>query len=1078
MSISAAIKFTQGATTAAAGTSVIGALGAVVTLTNGDNTNAVYWSWQLLDSPAASSLVVGPLSEGPASSISSFTPDVSGCYRIMLTVKDASNNIVQQIRNFGVRNSRGWLNPSYKSGADEMNFAGNTRGGAAYTDEIFADLKTVADTPSGKGPIPINVKIDYSATGGGTVSDRTQLLNASAAATGKAMFYPAGTYLLTSDTTFGTDVTHWFEQGAKIDAPGHTVTFSGPIVAHELQQIFTPATKVRFAQYYRNVPKVSPFWWGAKADLSTDDGPALQQWIDSVTGRSWAGSAEMVIPPAYYTIRQQLNMYGNSGSSVKMTGSVTSYAGRGSSIRHLGTPISSSTNPSGTSVVFTTDRPHGMLTFDRVKIKNHTGNTAIPAIGLSGQVTVLSTTTFSIDGLLGNGGSAGGTTGTAGGAVLQMKGVNNSTFTGVTFDGMGTCNTALWYRTDQAPTGGGGAGANGLYLHGCAFQGASGDRSTLLAFGEDGANTGGATYQAAEVNCYECTFTGSADPTNIQTMTDACWRPLQGGNVKDDAIRDSNFFGANILVDYGQASGTQVVDNCEFGGAYRYAFLVGGSQISITNCAIENANGTYAGGIFLGTFGTGSTGVGGLAMRDCQLVSPVWDQTIPISSVSNVNGVNRVVTCTQLPRYAGVGNIVVIDGNTDSAVNGTHTVTAVDMTTNTFTIDVTGNGGAAGTGGQYLNKLADGVFLTYWDHTKVENCYFDASDVAANKLGPPIFDCGILNPSYPSSGSIISEHNTYRFGNISLPYYSKSIASSTNTTPITITTSAAHGFFPGQQVCIQEHRVNTSALGIWTIGTTPSSTTFTLTGTTGNGVGGATGQVAPVAWDSIPVRDSGGPCSGTDLHAKQPLSLWSRGDCAGDQSNNTSKPLAPRDGRLPCSLTNSPILSYAAPGVRVLSGGEPNSARTILELDYKLFQRWSPYGGTSVLSRLSICRIQQNSIVKAVSVRIVTPFSPSATLRLGTSDMPYADNFLAGGGTGQYSGFSVSAAYNTVYPTAETDNGADLLRGALIQGGCWRALGRSDIDVVATLVSADVSALTAGVVRVYIEIDNFMVDYT
>jgi hypothetical protein len=149
MAVTANIQFTQGATTAAPGTSVIGAAGSVVSLSNGDNTNVNYWSWQLLDKPSGSALTIGPISEGPASSVTSFTPDVAGCYRILLTVKDVSNNTVQQIRNFGIRNSRGWLQPSYKSGALEMNFGGNTRGGAVYTDEIFADLKTNADASSG-----------------------------------------------------------------------------------------------------------------------------------------------------------------------------------------------------------------------------------------------------------------------------------------------------------------------------------------------------------------------------------------------------------------------------------------------------------------------------------------------------------------------------------------------------------------------------------------------------------------------------------------------------------------------------------------------------------------------------------------------------------------------------------------------------------------------------------------------------------------------------------------------------------------------------------------------------------------
>jgi hypothetical protein len=963
------------------------------------------------------------------------------------------------------------------SGLPGVTVTGSPAAGLALTGTSPTTATWIASTAN--GPQPINVKTQYLATGGGTLNDRPQLVSADAAAAAssgnKTLFYAAGTYLVTSDLTFSTDVGHWFEQGAMIDAPGHTITISGPIFAHELQQIFTPATKVRFAQYYRQVARVSPFFWGARGDLTGtfDDGPALQQWIDAVSGRSFAGGAEAIFPPAVFQTRTQLNMFGNSGSALKVTGSVGSYAGRGSTIRHIGTRISSSTNPAGTVVVFTTQDAHGMSTLDRVKIKGHTGNSAIPSIGISGQVTVIDATHFSIDGLLGNGGTTGGASGTAGGAVLQMKGVNNTTITGVTFDGMGLCNQGLTYRTDQLS---GGAGANGLYLHGCVFQGACGELSNLLAIGDYSSNTGGNTYQAAEVNCYECVFTGTADPTNIETMTDAAWRMLQGGNVKDNAVYDSNFFGCNILCDDSQASGTQVFSNIETGGAYRYTFLAGGSQIKIDTCATENANGTYAGGAFLATFGTGGADAGSVSITNSTIVSPAWDQTIPITSVSNANGVNRVVTCGQLPRFANVSDIVAIDGNSDAAVNGVHTVTAVNMRLNQFTINVTGTGGAAGTGGQYLNQTADGLFINYQDHLTLEKNYLDASDVALKKLGPPIISCGILVPSYPSAGSVDSASNVYRFGHIMLEG-DVPIVSSTNTTPITVTTSAAHKRIVGDTICIRAHRVNTNANGLWTVASVPSSTTLTLTSSVGNGVGGATGSVIPTAYDSIPVKDSGGICTGKGIYAAQPLAVYSRGDSAGDQSTNTNRPLAPHNGWAARNPAFSALLAYLPPGVRVIASGEPCEGRLLVELDYKFFKLYTPYGATTALSRAAIGRLKQNSVIKNVAVQVITPFSPTASLMIGTSDTTYGDNLLNGNITGQYGGVVVGAAAGTVYPSAETDNGPDLLRGALIQGGCWRARGQNNIDLVATLVATDVTALTAGVVRVYVDFNNFVVDY-
>lgn len=67
------------------------------------------------------------------------------------------------------------------------------------------------------------------------------------------------------------------------------------------------------------------------------------------------------------------------------------------------------------------------------------------------------------------------------------------------------------------------------------------------------------------------------------------------------------------------------------------------------------------------------------------------------------------------------------------------------------------------------------------------------------------------------------------------------IVSSTNASPIVITT-ATDPFATGQQVVVKNHATNTNANGTWTI-TRTGSGTYSLTGSTGNGVGGATGTI-------------------------------------------------------------------------------------------------------------------------------------------------------------------------------------------------------------------------------------------
>lgn len=70
------------------------------------------------------------------------------------------------------------------------------------------------------------------------------------------------------------------------------------------------------------------------------------------------------------------------------------------------------------------------------------------------------------------------------------------------------------------------------------------------------------------------------------------------------------------------------------------------------------------------------------------------------------------------------------------------------------------------------------------------------------------------------------------------------IASSTNATPIVVTTATNHGFSAagGDTVEVEGHLVNTAANGVSQI-TWLSPTTFSLNGSVGNGVGGATGYV-------------------------------------------------------------------------------------------------------------------------------------------------------------------------------------------------------------------------------------------
>lgn len=76
------------------------------------------------------------------------------------------------------------------------------------------------------------------------------------------------------------------------------------------------------------------------------------------------------------------------------------------------------------------------------------------------------------------------------------------------------------------------------------------------------------------------------------------------------------------------------------------------------------------------------------------------------------------------------------------------------------------------------------------------------------------------------------------------------ISSSTNASPIEITTSSNHNYSTGDIIQIIGHTTNTSANGTWKI-TYVSSTKLTLNNSVGVGVGGATGTTQKVDWKSV-----------------------------------------------------------------------------------------------------------------------------------------------------------------------------------------------------------------------------------
>jgi hypothetical protein len=119
---------------------MVGVGGAVVTLTNEDDTGVVSWEWELLDSPLNSALVPGILGTSASEAFTPDSPETPGCYRVRLTTTSANGAQACDVKNFAVETITGWILPPFKAAAGELNFGGNDEGWQSLINKIFLDI--------------------------------------------------------------------------------------------------------------------------------------------------------------------------------------------------------------------------------------------------------------------------------------------------------------------------------------------------------------------------------------------------------------------------------------------------------------------------------------------------------------------------------------------------------------------------------------------------------------------------------------------------------------------------------------------------------------------------------------------------------------------------------------------------------------------------------------------------------------------------------------------------------------------------------------------------------------------------
>lgn len=200
MPVTALIVFDQGGP-GPAGQAFEGTVaGGAVTVTNDDNTDVASWRITLADVPPDSGVATGVLASANNNTpTANFTPDVPGSYRIVLEVFDAAGFTGDEdtdIRDFGIRNARGFIIPPYQklpdplpvlgSGEpgekpDEQNYGGQARGWTGdrtdgqleeffliYDDLPFESITSTPFTAAVTGEAPLYL-VDLTVIGGSAV---------------------------------------------------------------------------------------------------------------------------------------------------------------------------------------------------------------------------------------------------------------------------------------------------------------------------------------------------------------------------------------------------------------------------------------------------------------------------------------------------------------------------------------------------------------------------------------------------------------------------------------------------------------------------------------------------------------------------------------------------------------------------------------------------------------------------------------------------------------------------------------------------------------------------------------------
>lgn len=167
MAVTCQVKFVQGVTVGTPGIALFGSPGVSVQVSNGaSNAGVAVWTFTVVSVPHGSSVPLGVAQTG-ATPTWNFTPDMAGCFIVLVTVSDGNPvpSTASDARAFGVLSPSGNFIPSFTGDNNSLNFGGQTTGWDVYMEAWLQALELLID--AGASGTPVRKTANFTVSPGG-----------------------------------------------------------------------------------------------------------------------------------------------------------------------------------------------------------------------------------------------------------------------------------------------------------------------------------------------------------------------------------------------------------------------------------------------------------------------------------------------------------------------------------------------------------------------------------------------------------------------------------------------------------------------------------------------------------------------------------------------------------------------------------------------------------------------------------------------------------------------------------------------------------------------------------------------